>query len=158
VEKRYSSYSFSPSVLYGGEWSASRPGPALPPGKRPPVPTVQEAGGGPSGQVWTQTIEEKFFRICRESNLDRPVVQPVANTTMTELPGSQHTISITKFYSEHRREMANLENLDTDRRITLKSKQCVCGLNSSGSQLGPIVGCCEYEKRPFWFHERRGIT
>jgi hypothetical protein len=27
-----------------GEWSASRPGRALPPGKGPPVPTVQEAG------------------------------------------------------------------------------------------------------------------
>jgi len=27
-----------------GEWSASRPGRALPPGKGPPVPIVQEAG------------------------------------------------------------------------------------------------------------------
>jgi hypothetical protein len=38
--RRYSSYSFLTSALEGGEWSASRPGRALPPGKEPPVPTV----------------------------------------------------------------------------------------------------------------------
>jgi hypothetical protein len=27
---------------------------------------------------WTQRLEEKSFRLCRGSNLDRPVVQPVA--------------------------------------------------------------------------------
>jgi hypothetical protein len=36
--RRYSSYSFLTSALDGGEWSASRPGRALPPGKEPPVP------------------------------------------------------------------------------------------------------------------------
>jgi hypothetical protein len=36
-ERTYSSYSFSTSALDGGELSASRPGRALPPGKRPPV-------------------------------------------------------------------------------------------------------------------------
>jgi hypothetical protein len=44
VERRYSSYSFTTSALEGGEWSASRPGRALPPGKGPPIPIVQEAG------------------------------------------------------------------------------------------------------------------
>jgi hypothetical protein len=39
-ERRYSSYSFLTSALEGGEWSASRPGRALPPGKEPPVSTV----------------------------------------------------------------------------------------------------------------------
>jgi hypothetical protein len=43
-ERRYSSYSFSTSALYGGEWSASCLVHALPPGKGPPVPIVQEAG------------------------------------------------------------------------------------------------------------------
>jgi hypothetical protein len=38
-ERRYSSYSYLTSALDGGEWSASRPGRALPPGKGPPVPT-----------------------------------------------------------------------------------------------------------------------
>jgi hypothetical protein len=59
-ERRYSSYSFTTSVLDGGEWSASRPGRALPPGKGPSVPIVQEAGWA-SEPVWTQRIEEKSF-------------------------------------------------------------------------------------------------
>jgi hypothetical protein len=43
----YSSYSFTISELDGGEWSESRPGRALPPGKGSPVPVVQEAGWAP---------------------------------------------------------------------------------------------------------------
>jgi hypothetical protein len=54
---RYSSYSFMTSALDGGEWSRSRPGRALPPGKGPPVPIVQEAGWAPE-PVWTQRLEE----------------------------------------------------------------------------------------------------
>jgi hypothetical protein len=57
-ERRYSSYSFTTSALDGGEWLASRPGRALPPGKGPPVPIVQEAGWAPE-PVWTQRLEEK---------------------------------------------------------------------------------------------------
>jgi hypothetical protein len=53
-----SSYSFSTSALDGGEWSASRPGRTLLPGKGPPVPIVQEAGWAPE-LVWTQRSEEK---------------------------------------------------------------------------------------------------
>jgi hypothetical protein len=59
-ERRYGSYSFTTSALDGGEWSASRPGRALPPGKGPPVPFVQEAGWTPE-PVWTQRLEEKSF-------------------------------------------------------------------------------------------------
>jgi hypothetical protein len=59
----------------GGEWSASRPGRALPPG-----PTGQEAGWAPE-PVWTQRLEEK------SSVRDRtPVVQSVVRHNMTELP------------------------------------------------------------------------
>jgi hypothetical protein len=57
----------------GGEWSASRPGPALPPGKVPPVPIVQEAGWA-AEPVWTQRIEEKSFAPAGDRT---PVVQPV---------------------------------------------------------------------------------
>jgi hypothetical protein len=64
------------SALDGGEWLASRPGHALPPGKGRPVPIVQEAGWAPE-PVWTQRLQEKSFRLCRRSNLDRPVVQSV---------------------------------------------------------------------------------
>jgi hypothetical protein len=41
----------------------------IPGGKGPPVLIVQEAG--------TQRLEEKSFSLCRGSNLDRPVGQPV---------------------------------------------------------------------------------
>jgi hypothetical protein len=75
--EEYSSYSFTTSALDGGEWSASRPGRALPPGKGPPVPIVQGAGWAPE-PVWTQRIEDKSLRLCRGSNLDYLVVQPVA--------------------------------------------------------------------------------
>jgi hypothetical protein len=57
-ERRYSSYSSLTSTLEGGERSASRPGRALPPGKEPPVPPVQEAGWAPE-PVWTQRLQEK---------------------------------------------------------------------------------------------------
>jgi hypothetical protein len=72
----YNSYSFTTSALDWGEWSASRPGHALPPGKGPPVPIVQEAGWAPE-PVWTQRLDKKSFCICRVSNLDRLVVQSV---------------------------------------------------------------------------------
>jgi hypothetical protein len=54
----YSSYSFLTSALDGGKRSASRPGRALPPGKGPPLPIVQEAGWA-TEPVWTQRLEEK---------------------------------------------------------------------------------------------------
>jgi hypothetical protein len=75
--RMYSSYSFTSSALDGCEWSASRPGRALPPEKGPLVPIVQEAGWAPE-PVWTQRLQEKSFRLSRGSNLDRPVVHPVA--------------------------------------------------------------------------------
>jgi hypothetical protein len=58
-ERIHSSYSFTTSALDADEWSASRPGRAL-----PPVPIVQEAGWDPE-PVWTQRLEEKSFRLCR---------------------------------------------------------------------------------------------
>jgi hypothetical protein len=57
VESRYSS-SFWTSALDEGEWSASRPGHALDPGKGPPLPIVQEAGWT-SESIWTQRLQEK---------------------------------------------------------------------------------------------------
>jgi hypothetical protein len=59
----------------GGEWSASRPGRALLPGKGPPVPIVQEAGCTRAGLDTEAT--GKVLCLCRGSNPDGPVVQPV---------------------------------------------------------------------------------
>jgi hypothetical protein len=67
-ERRYSSYSYSTSALDGSEWSASRPGRAL-----PPVPTVQEAGWAPE-PVWTQRLEEKSSASVGDRT---PVIQSV---------------------------------------------------------------------------------
>jgi hypothetical protein len=75
-ERMYSSYLFTTPALDGGEWSASRPGRALPPGKGPPVPIIQGAGWAPE-PVWTE-FRGKIYCLCRGSNLDRTVVQSVA--------------------------------------------------------------------------------
>jgi hypothetical protein len=57
----------------GGEWSASRPGRALPPGKGPSVPIVQDAGWAPE-PAWTQRLEEKSSASVGDRT---PVVQSV---------------------------------------------------------------------------------
>jgi hypothetical protein len=59
----------------GGEWSASRPNRALPPGKEPPVPIGQEARWA-SEPVWTQKLEEKSSAPVGDRT---PVVQPVVS-------------------------------------------------------------------------------
>jgi hypothetical protein len=58
-ERMYSSYSFTTSSLDGGEWSASLPGRALPPGKDP---GTHSTGGwvGPR-EFRTQMLEENFL-------------------------------------------------------------------------------------------------
>jgi hypothetical protein len=75
-----------------GEWSASRPGLALPLGKEPPIPIIQEAGWVPE-PVWTQRLEEKSFPLCRGSNLDRRVVQSAARHPSPSSPAKCRTDS-----------------------------------------------------------------
>jgi hypothetical protein len=72
-ERRYSCYSYLTLALDGGEWSASRPGRALPPGKGSPVSIVQKAGWAPE-PVWTQGQEEKSSVTVGDRT---PIVQPV---------------------------------------------------------------------------------
>jgi hypothetical protein len=78
-ERRYSSYSFTTSALDGDEWSASRPGRALPPEKGPPVPIGQEAGWAPE-PVWTQRLEEKSFAPAGDWT---PIARPSAPITQS---------------------------------------------------------------------------
>jgi hypothetical protein len=80
---RRPSYSFSTSAVYGGRVVSVTPRHALASGKGPPVPIVQETGWVLK-PVWTQRLEKKSFRLCRGSNLDRPLPDPI----LTELPGS----------------------------------------------------------------------
>jgi hypothetical protein len=60
-EKMYSSYLFATSALDAGEWLASRPGRALPPGKGPPVPIVQEAGWAPDLNSLSLFLRKRDF-------------------------------------------------------------------------------------------------
>jgi hypothetical protein len=82
-ERRYSSYSFLTSALDGGEWSASRPGRALPHGKDPRYPLYTRL-------VYLRTgldteVRGKILCPCRGSNPDSPVVQSVVRH-YNELP------------------------------------------------------------------------
>jgi hypothetical protein len=86
-ERRYSSYSFTTSALDGVEWSASRPGRALPPGKGPPVPIVQEAGWAPE-PVWAQRLEEKSSAPTGDRTPIARSSSPQSDTILPELPGS----------------------------------------------------------------------
>jgi hypothetical protein len=72
------SYSYLTSELDGSEWPASRPGRALPPGKGPPVPIVQEAGWAPE-PVWTQRLEEKSSAPVGDRT---PIVHPVFHSSL----------------------------------------------------------------------------
>jgi hypothetical protein len=72
-ERGYSSYSFTTSELDAGEWSETRQGQTLPPGKGTPVLVGKEAGWAPE-PVWTQRLEEKSFCPCLGLNPDRPAV------------------------------------------------------------------------------------
>jgi hypothetical protein len=69
-------YSFLTSALDGGEWSASRPGHAFTPGEK--TPGTHWTGGWVGPRAGLDT-EDRGKILCprRESNLDRPVVQPV---------------------------------------------------------------------------------
>jgi hypothetical protein len=84
VERRYSSYSFTTSVVDEGERSASRPGRPLHPGKGPPVAIVQEAGWAPE-PVWIQRLEEKSFALAGYRPSIARLSSPYSDTILTEL-------------------------------------------------------------------------
>jgi hypothetical protein len=74
--EEYSSYSFTTSALDRGEWSASRPGRAFSPGER--TPGTHCTGGWVGPRVGLDTEDRgNILCLCRGSNPDRPVVQPV---------------------------------------------------------------------------------
>jgi hypothetical protein len=67
-EWRYSSYSFSMSVA---------PRKLFSPGKNPRYP-LDTRLCGPQSRSGHRGYKKKLFRLCRGSNLDRPVVHPVS--------------------------------------------------------------------------------
>jgi hypothetical protein len=103
-ETRCSSYSYLTSTLDRGEWLASRPGRALPPGKGPPVPRYPGTpvprypgthwiGGwvGPRAGL-DAGARRKILCLCRGSNLDLPIVQPVVRHYTAWAPAAHITI------------------------------------------------------------------
>jgi hypothetical protein len=70
--EEYMSCSFSISALDGGEWSASRPGRVLPPGKGPPGTHGTGGWVGPRANLDTE-VRGKISSLCRGSKPDRPV-------------------------------------------------------------------------------------
>jgi hypothetical protein len=69
--ERYSSYTFLTSGLNVGEWSASRPGSALLPGKDPSTHWI--GGWVGLGAGLTHEARGKILCLCRGSNPSRPV-------------------------------------------------------------------------------------
>jgi hypothetical protein len=95
-ERRYSSYSFTTSALDGDEWSASRTGRTVPPGKGPTGTHCTGDWVGPRVGLDTQ-FRGKFSCLCRGSKLDRPVVQSVARETVKYFAVYGSLASVTPF-------------------------------------------------------------
>jgi hypothetical protein len=76
-ERRYSSYSFSNATLDGGWVVSVTPRPRFTPGERTPRFPLYRRLGGPQSRSGHRGYR-KISCLCRGSNLDRPVVQPVA--------------------------------------------------------------------------------
>jgi hypothetical protein len=70
------SYSFMTSARVGSDWSVSRPGRALPPGKGPPGTRWTGDWVGPRAGLNTEA-RGKILSPLMGSNLDRPVLQSV---------------------------------------------------------------------------------
>jgi hypothetical protein len=81
----YSSYSLLTSVLDGGEWSVSRPGRALAPGKRPPVLLYRRLGGLRAGLDTEARVKNHFASAVDRTPIARSS-SPYTDTTLTELP------------------------------------------------------------------------
>jgi hypothetical protein len=84
----------------GTEIGAARLGRALPPGKGPPVPIVQEAGSA-SELVWTQRLKRKSFA----STGDRTPVVLSSETILTELYWTQNNCELMKRHSKRGEKM-----------------------------------------------------
>jgi hypothetical protein len=83
-------------ALDAGEWSASRPGNAFTPGERTPGTHCTGGWVGPRAGLYTEA-RGKILCLCRGSNPDRPVVQPVVRhytDWATQLPIQTHKTTL----------------------------------------------------------------
>jgi hypothetical protein len=113
-----------------------------PPGKVPPVPIVQEAGWA-AEPVWTQRLEEEYICLCRESNLNRPVVQPVARHYTDWATRLQITVSyklksmwqemVRHYPSTRLAGLQNIRHCENRRTPRFEAKMLTCAPWSSNS-------------------------
>jgi hypothetical protein len=105
VERRYSSYSFTILALCGGEWSASRPGRALPPGKGPPGTHCTGGWVGSRAGLDTEATG-KILCPFRGSNrviaLKSPSLRPGLNPLTFGWMVSTLTITPSRWHSERK--------------------------------------------------------
>jgi hypothetical protein len=97
-ERRYSSYSFSTSALGGGEWS--RPGRDFTPRERTPGTHWTGVWVGPRAVPDTEA-RGKILCPRRESNPDRPVVQPVVRHYTDWANPAPNIIRVTSFIIDY---------------------------------------------------------
>jgi hypothetical protein len=121
-ERKYSSYSFTTSSLDG----VVTPRPRFTRGEGPPQPIVQETGWAPL-PFCTQKLEEKSFRLCQWSNLDCPIIQPVARLYTDwaiRLPGSHDQIRMF--------ENMNLKCVARSLKASLAASLCDNAMKANG--------------------------
>jgi hypothetical protein len=82
------------------EWSASRPGRTLGPGKGSPLLIVQESGLAPE-PVWTQSLEQKSFLSLQGIEPGLPSRRARSQTILTEPPGSLSAVLLKKNLHTH---------------------------------------------------------
>jgi hypothetical protein len=97
-ERRYSSYTFLTSALDCGEWSASRPGCALPTGKDLSTHWRRRLGGSQSGSGLNTEARGKILCICPGSNSGSSSL--LSDTILIELIGTA-VISTVLSLDEH---------------------------------------------------------
>jgi hypothetical protein len=147
-----------------------------------PVPIVQEARWAPE-PIWTQRLEEKSLRLCWGSNIDRPVVQPVARhytdwaarlivslkqtnilevrtacIIRTMMMEAVRTSETSIYFDTTRRSIPEGCYLNTRRRDILKSHR-LCTARTVGSTQHPVSGalvadCYESRKKCVCFQRR----
>jgi hypothetical protein len=111
------------SELDGGEWSSSRPGRALPPGERTPGTHCTGGWVGPRAGLDTEDTG-KILCPCRESNPDRPVVQPVVrHYTAWATPVPRKILY--KIKIQHFKKYNFFKNQNSTVRLPVKWEVCV---------------------------------
>jgi hypothetical protein len=129
-------------ALDGGEWSASRPCHALPPGRGPTVPIGQEAGWA-SELVWTQRQEKKLLPLLGIEPLSPRSWVHSQTLYWLSYPGSYTVVivehNITIVFSEHIKPFFSKHRMQRKREVSSVKLQIVH--HSTSSELLAYCTC-----------------